>query len=104
MPAGWAHTDIGTVPFAGDATFASGTYTVRGSGADVWGTADQFDNIVWGTAANLLDNIVWGTSDDDNIVWGTSGEDETVFPNEETESLPDVTSEFGDLTSVNGVN
>ena len=42
LPAGWAHADIGTVPFAGDATFASGTYSVKGSGADVWGTADQF--------------------------------------------------------------
>jgi subtilisin family serine protease len=73
----------------------------------VWGTADLGDNIVWGTAAGLLDNIVWGTSDEDNIVWGTSGEDETVFPNEETESLPDVASEFGDLTSLtsaSGVN
>jgi serine protease AprX len=72
----------------------------------VWGTADLGDNIVWGTAAGLLDNIVWGTSDDDNIVWGTSGEDETTFPNEETESLPDVNSEFGDLIipSASGVN
>ena len=42
LPAGWAHADIGTVPFAGDATFASGTFSVTGSGADVWGTADQF--------------------------------------------------------------
>ena len=42
LPAGWSHADIGTVPVTGDATFASGTFTVRGSGADVWGTADQF--------------------------------------------------------------
>jgi hypothetical protein len=72
----------------------------------VWGTADPFDNIVWGTAAGLLDNIVWGTSGDDNIVWGTSGDDTTIFPNEDTEPLPDLTSEFGDLTitSTSGVN
>jgi serine protease AprX len=72
----------------------------------VWGTADADDNIVWGTAADLLDNIVWGTSDDDNIVWGTSGEDATIFPNEDTEPVPDVTSEFGDLTITadSGVN
>jgi serine protease AprX len=37
----------------------------------VWGTADDGDNIVWGTADDG-DNIVWGTADDgDNIVWGT---------------------------------
>jgi hypothetical protein len=42
LPAGWAHADIGAVPLAGDATAASGTFTVKGSGTDVWGTADQF--------------------------------------------------------------
>ena len=72
----------------------------------MWGTADLNDNIVWGTAARLLDNIVWGTSDDDNIVWGTSGEDTPLFSNDETEALPDVSLEFGDLTvtSDSGVN
>jgi subtilisin family serine protease len=73
----------------------------------VWGTADLGDNIVWGTAARLVDNIVWGTSDDDNIVWGTSGEDTPLFSNDETEALPDVSLEFGDLTAITsdgGVN
>ena len=31
------------MPFAGNATLTNGTYTVTGSGADVWGTADQFN-------------------------------------------------------------
>jgi regulation of enolase protein 1 (concanavalin A-like superfamily) len=42
LPTGWSHADVGAVPFAGDATYSSGTYTVTGSGADVWGTADAF--------------------------------------------------------------
>ena len=42
LPAGWAHADIGAVPFAGDATASNGTFSVTGSGADVWGTADAF--------------------------------------------------------------
>jgi regulation of enolase protein 1 (concanavalin A-like superfamily) len=42
LPAGWAHTDIGAVPFAGAAAFAGGTFTITGSGLDIWGTADQF--------------------------------------------------------------
>jgi hypothetical protein len=42
LPAGWAKTDIGATTIAGDATFTSGTYSVKGSGADVWGTADAF--------------------------------------------------------------
>jgi len=47
---------------------------------------------------------VWGTSDDDNIVWGTSGDDGPVFPADETETLPNVDLEFGDLVVTGGVN
>jgi subtilisin family serine protease len=38
----WEHRDIGATPFAGSATGGDGGYTVTGSGADVWGTADAF--------------------------------------------------------------
>ena len=43
-PAGWAHTDIGNVGLAGSASFDSGTgtFTVSGAGADIWGAADSF--------------------------------------------------------------
>jgi regulation of enolase protein 1 (concanavalin A-like superfamily) len=34
--------DIGTVAAAGSATSSNGAYTVNGSGADIWGTADAF--------------------------------------------------------------
>ncbi len=42
LPAAWSHQDIGAVGLAGDATYdsSSSTFTVRGAGADVWGTAD----------------------------------------------------------------
>lgn len=36
------HQDVGTVGAPGSAAFADGIYTVRGSGADIWGTADAF--------------------------------------------------------------
>jgi hypothetical protein len=42
LPAGWAHADIGAVPFPGDASATNGVFSVQGSGADVWGTADAF--------------------------------------------------------------
>jgi hypothetical protein len=42
LPSGWSHADVGSVPFAGDASYSNGTFTVTGSGADVWGSADQF--------------------------------------------------------------
>jgi hypothetical protein len=34
--------DVGAVGQPGAATYANGTYTVSGSGADIWGTADAF--------------------------------------------------------------
>jgi regulation of enolase protein 1 (concanavalin A-like superfamily) len=41
LPAPWADRDIGAVGVAGSATFANGTYTVKGAGADIWNNADQ---------------------------------------------------------------
>ena len=40
LPAGWSAQDIGSVSAAGSTTQDSGTWTVTGSGADIWGTAD----------------------------------------------------------------
>lgn len=40
----WANADIGTPPVAGSGTYnaTSQTYTVTGSGADIWGSSDSF--------------------------------------------------------------
>jgi regulation of enolase protein 1 (concanavalin A-like superfamily) len=40
LPASWQTQDIGAVGVGGNASLASGTYSVRGAGADIWGTAD----------------------------------------------------------------
>ena len=44
LPAPWLTQDIGTVGLAGTASFqaGTGTYSVTGAGADIWGTADAF--------------------------------------------------------------
>jgi len=42
LPSPWATADIGAVGLAGSATYANGLFTVAGSGADIWGTADAF--------------------------------------------------------------
>jgi len=42
LPAPWQHQDIGAVGVLGDATYQSGTFTVNGSGADIWNNADAF--------------------------------------------------------------
>jgi endoglucanase len=43
LPAGWTDADIGGPGVAGSATYNSGVFTVKGGGADVWGTSDQFN-------------------------------------------------------------
>jgi len=42
LPSPWTHQDIGSVGVAGSATYATGIFTVKGAGADIWGTADAF--------------------------------------------------------------
>ncbi len=42
VPAPWQTQDIGAVAVAGSASFGSGTFTMLGSGADIWGSGDQF--------------------------------------------------------------
>ena len=42
LPSGWSRADVGAVTIAGDSFATSGTFSVKGSGADVWGTADAF--------------------------------------------------------------
>jgi hypothetical protein len=40
LPTGWLDQDLGQVGVAGSATFANGTFTVKGAGTSTWGTAD----------------------------------------------------------------
>ncbi len=44
LPSGWTNADIGAVGPKGSASFDAGTstFTVKGAGADIWGTADAF--------------------------------------------------------------
>ncbi|MDB5327629.1 MAG: C-terminal target protein, partial [Phycisphaerales bacterium] len=42
LPAPWAGTDIGAIGNAGSSAYASGTFTVKGGGGDIWNSADAF--------------------------------------------------------------
>ncbi|RPH97971.1 MAG: T9SS C-terminal target domain-containing protein [Calditrichaeota bacterium] len=42
LPADWLTMNLGTVPAEGSAVESSGTWTVAGAGADIWGVADAF--------------------------------------------------------------
>ncbi|HEV2437778.1 MAG TPA: cellulase family glycosylhydrolase [Verrucomicrobiae bacterium] len=43
LPPGWSDADIGSPGLAGSASYANALWTVIGGGADIWGTADQFN-------------------------------------------------------------
>jgi putative Ig domain-containing protein len=42
LPSPWAQRDLGSVGVAGTARLADGTFTVTGSGSDIWGGGDAF--------------------------------------------------------------
>jgi regulation of enolase protein 1 (concanavalin A-like superfamily) len=42
LPPPWTQNDIGAVAIGGSAALSNGTFTIKGSGADIWGTADAF--------------------------------------------------------------
>ena len=42
LPAPWVNHDIGAVGQVGWANHDNGTFTVNGSGTDIWGSSDQF--------------------------------------------------------------
>lgn len=42
LPAGQTARDIGSPAIAGSTSYASGVYTIRGGGYDIWDTADKF--------------------------------------------------------------
>ena len=42
VPAQWINTDVGIVGFAGNASYNEGTFTINGSGADIWHLSDGF--------------------------------------------------------------
>lgn len=43
LPSSWSAQSIGSVATPGSASYANGVYKVSGSGADIWGTADEFE-------------------------------------------------------------
>lgn len=43
LPAPWVDADIGAPGLAGSGSYLAGTFTVKGGGADIWNTSDQFN-------------------------------------------------------------
>jgi phosphatidylserine/phosphatidylglycerophosphate/cardiolipin synthase-like enzyme len=53
LPAPWASQDVGNVGTAGSASYSNGTFTVRGAGANIWGTSDSFRFVYQPANSNL---------------------------------------------------
>jgi regulation of enolase protein 1 (concanavalin A-like superfamily)/HKD family nuclease len=53
LPSPWNQADIGAVPIAGSAQASNGSFSVTGSGADIWGTADQFHFVYQALSGNF---------------------------------------------------
>jgi phosphatidylserine/phosphatidylglycerophosphate/cardiolipin synthase-like enzyme/regulation of enolase protein 1 (concanavalin A-like superfamily) len=43
LPSGWTDADVGSTGAQGSGSYSGGTFTLKGAGADVWGTADAFN-------------------------------------------------------------
>jgi phosphatidylserine/phosphatidylglycerophosphate/cardiolipin synthase-like enzyme len=57
LPAPWSSQDVGAVGVPGSAALSGSTFTVRGSGADIWGTADAFHAVRWSGHPGPLSEI-----------------------------------------------
>ena len=67
-PVTWSSVDIGAVGYAGSATEVNGTFSIAGSGADIWGTSDQLhymhqpltgDGTIVAKVASIQNTNVW---------------------------------------------
>ncbi len=53
LPTPWTDQDIGATGIAGSASYSSGTFTVAGAGADIWGTTDAFHYVSQPTSGDF---------------------------------------------------
>ena len=72
VPSPWSDADIGSVGQAGSATYLNGTFTVKGSGADIWNTADAF-HFVYQPWTGDGEIIVQVESVQNTDVWAKAG-------------------------------
>lgn len=72
LPSPWQARDIGSVGVAGSASVASGSFTVRGAGADIWGTADAL-HFVWQPVSGDVDVVARVASVENVHAWVKAG-------------------------------
>jgi hypothetical protein len=52
LPPGWMDQDVGNVGLPGSSSYQGGVFTVKGAGADIWGTADSFHMVQFAPFTN----------------------------------------------------
>jgi regulation of enolase protein 1 (concanavalin A-like superfamily) len=72
VPSPWQTADVGSVAAAGSASESAGTWTVRGSGADIWGAADEF-RFVWQELAGDGEVVARVTAIGNTHAWAKAG-------------------------------
>jgi hypothetical protein len=72
IPKPWTSQDIGAVAAAGSSSYSVGNWTIVGSGADIWGTADEF-RFVHQTASGDCEMIARVTGVQNTDPWAKAG-------------------------------
>lgn len=72
LPLAWSKQDIGSTGVAGSATHTAGAYTLNGSGADIWGTADAF-HYAWQTLSGDGEITARVASIENTNAWAKAG-------------------------------
>ena len=72
LNAQWSGQDVGAPSPAGSWSVSSGAYTVNGSGADIWGAADQFQ-FVWQAITGDVTVTARVTAQQNTNAWAKAG-------------------------------
>ncbi len=72
LPSPWSNTDVGGVATAGSASYSSGTFTLEGSGADIWNSADEF-HFVYQQISGDVSITARVTSVENTNAWAKAG-------------------------------
>jgi len=72
LPGPWSSQDIGAVGPAGSASWTSGTFTVKGAGADIWYSADAL-HYVWQPVTGDVDVVARVVSEEYVHAWVKGG-------------------------------
>ena len=72
LPFPWTDADVGSPAVAGSASYASGVFTVKGGGVDIWAGSDQFNYVSQPLTGNAS-IVARVTSQSDTDPWAKAG-------------------------------